>query len=69
MFFLPGYSPELNPDEYLNNDLKTNAVGRQRAATKPELIAHVEVYLRDTQRRPNIVKKYFHAEPVRYAAG
>jgi len=69
MFFLPGYSPELNPDEYLNNDVKTNAVGRQRAATKPELIANVESYLRDTQRRRNLVKRYFHPEPVRYAAG
>jgi transposase len=69
MFFLPGYSPELNPDEYLNNDVKTNAVGRQRAATKPELIANVEAYLRDTQRRPNIVRSYFRAEDVQYAAG
>jgi len=68
VFFLPGYSPELNPDEYLNNDVKTNAVGRQRAATQPELISNLEQYLRDTQRRPNIVKKYFHAEPVQYAA-
>ena len=69
VFFLPGYSPELNPDEYLNNDVKTNAVGRQRAATKPELMANVQMYLRDTQRRPNIVRSYFQAEPVRYAAG
>lgn len=69
MFFLPGYSPELNPDEYLNNDVKTNAVGRRRAATKPELIANVEAYLRDTQRRPNIVRSYFRAEEVQYAAG
>jgi len=23
VFFLPAYSPELNPDEYLNRDLKT----------------------------------------------
>jgi transposase len=68
VFFLPGYSPELNPDEYLNNDVKTNAVGRQRAATQPELIGNLQQYLRDTQRRPNIVKKYFHAEPVQYAA-
>jgi transposase len=68
VFFLPGYSPELNPDEYLNNDVKTNAVGRQRAATQPELISNLEQHLRDTQRRPNIVKKYFHAEPVQYAA-
>jgi transposase len=68
MFYLPGYSPELNPDEYLNNDVKTNAVGRQRAATKPELIANVESYLRDTQRRRTLVQRYFHPEPVRYAA-
>lgn len=69
MFFLPGYSPELNPDEYLNNDVKTNAIGRRRAATKPELIANVEAYLRDTQRRPHIVRSYFRAEHVQYAAG
>jgi len=30
MFFLPGYSPQLNPDELLNQDVKTNAVGRNR---------------------------------------
>ena len=69
LFFLPGYSPELNPDEYLNNDVKTNAVGRQRPASKPALIANLEAYLRDTQRRPNIVKSYFQAKPVQYAAG
>lgn len=69
LFFLPGYSPELNPDEYLNNDVKTNAVGRQRPATKPELIANLQEYLRDTQRRPNIIRNYFRAEPVQYAAG
>jgi transposase len=69
MFFLPGYSPELNPDEYLNNDVKANAIGRQRPVDKPELIANLEAYLRDTQRRPKIVKSYFQAEPVQYAAG
>ena len=29
IFFLPPYSPELNPDERVWNDLKNNAVGRQ----------------------------------------
>ena len=47
--------------------MKSNAVGRQRAADEFELMANVETYLRATQRRPNIVKNYFHAEPVRYA--
>ena len=67
VFFLPAYSPELNPDEYLNNDVKSNAVGRRRASDPYELAANVEAYLRDTQRRPEIVRNYFHAESVRYA--
>jgi transposase len=29
LFFLPPYSPELNPDERVWNDLKNNVVGRQ----------------------------------------
>jgi transposase len=28
LFFIPSYSPDLNPDEILNHDLKANAVGR-----------------------------------------
>jgi len=68
LFFLPGYSPELNPDEYLNQDVKSNAVGRRRAGTRPELMKNVRGYLRRRQRQPHLVKKYFHHEHVRYAA-
>ena len=68
MFFLPGYSPELNPDELLNQDVKANAVGRQRPSDQPEMIANVRSYLRSTQRRPDIVRAYFEEEHVRYAA-
>lgn len=69
LFLLPGYSPELNPDELLNQDVKSNALGRRRPANQTEMIAGVRSYLRSTQRQPEIVNKYFHAEPVRYAAG
>jgi transposase len=68
LFFLPGYSPELNPDEYLNQDVKSNAVGRQRAATQSEMMLNMRGYLRSTQRMPDIVRNYFRAKPVRYAA-
>ena len=68
MFFLPGYSPELNPDEYLNNDVKSNAVGRQRPGDRSEMIAQVRSYLRQTQGRPEIVRNYFNHEDVAYAA-
>ncbi len=68
MFLLPGYSPELNPDEYLNNDVKSNAVGRQRPADQSEMIVQVRSYLRQTQGRPEIVRNYFEHEDVIYAA-
>ena len=67
LFFLPGYSPELNPDEMLNNDVKSNALGRRRAKNQPELITNTRGYLRSRQRQPHIVKKYFQEEHVRYA--
>jgi transposase len=68
MFFLPGYSPELNPDEMLNQDVKTNAVGRKRPHVLSEMISNVRRFLRSRQRQPNRVKKYFQEKHVQYAA-
>lgn len=68
LFFLPGYSPELTPDEYLNNDVKANGVGRKRPHTEREMIHNVRGYLRRTQREPKKVRRYFHHPDVRYAA-
>lgn len=68
LFFLPGYSPDLNPDELLNQDVKTNAVGRQRPRDKGELMGNVRRYLWSTQRRPQKVRSYFRHPSVRYAA-
>lgn len=68
MFYLPGYSPELNPDELLNQDVKSNAVGRRRPPNKAELIGSVRGYLRSTQKMPHVVKSFFQERHVRYAA-
>jgi transposase len=67
MYFLPPYSPELNPDELLNQDVKTNAVGRRRAVDQGDLMANVRGYLRSTQKMPHLVRSYFQEEHVRYA--
>ena len=67
MYFLPPYSPDLNPDEMLNNDVKANAVGKRRPKNQGEMMEDVRGYLRDTQRNPEIVKNYFHTPTVRYA--
>jgi len=68
LFFLPGYSPELNPDEMLNQDVKSNAVGRRRARNQPELVANTRSYLRSRQRQPHVIRRYFHEGHVRYAS-
>jgi len=68
LFFLPGYSPALNPDEFLNNDVKSNALGRRRPREATELVTSVRSYLRSTQRQPAIVQSYFQAPSVQYAA-
>ncbi len=68
VFFLPAYSPELNPDEILNQDVKSNAVGRKRAYSRDQLIKNVRSYLRNRQRKPYIVKNYFKEKHVQYAS-
>ncbi len=68
LFILPAYSPELNPDELLNQDIKTNAVRKKRAANKTELKKNLLGYLRGRQKRPDLVRRYFHHKHVRYAA-
>ena len=68
LFYLPSYSPELNPDELLNQDVKSNAVGRKRAKSLTELKNNITRYLFGTQRCPDIVKSYFLKSEVSYAA-
>ena len=68
LYVLPAYSPELNPDELLNQDVKTNAVRKKRAANKNELKKNLVGYLRGRQKRPDLVRRYFEAKHVRYAA-
>jgi transposase len=68
IFFLPAYRPDLNPDEFLNHDTKANAVGRQRPKHRRALMAKVRTHLRHRQQEPDIVRRFFHAPSVRYAA-
>ncbi|MHB8694025.1 MAG: transposase [Solirubrobacteraceae bacterium] len=68
LYFLPPYSPELNPDEMLNQDVKTNALGRKRPRDQKELIANTRSHLRRRQKQPRIVANFFNEKHVRYAA-
>jgi transposase len=67
LFFLPAYSPELNPDELLNNAAKAGVSNKVRAKDQKELQAALRSYLRSTQRRPEQVKSFFKGKHVLYA--
>ncbi|MEU4806324.1 IS630 family transposase [Actinosynnema sp. NPDC023587] len=66
LHLMPGYSPELNPDELLNADLKRN-VNASRARNVDRLAHETRRFLRRRQRQPHLVLSYFRAPHVRYA--
>ena len=68
VFFLPSYSPELNPDEFMNGDLKTKMSASEPARNGEHLRKKVVSHLRSIQNQPQRVRSYFKAKPVAYAA-
>jgi len=68
VFYLPSYSPELNPDEYLNCDLKAGVHGGKPARDKKQLKKKVVSHMRMLQKKPGRVAKYFEYQKIRYAA-
>ena len=68
VFYLPAYSPELNPDEYLNCDLKSGVHSKRPARSKKQLKAKVLSHMRMLQKQPARVMKYFRHPKISYAA-
>lgn len=68
VFYLPSYSPELNPDEMANADIKQAVTKLAPARTKLQLVKATARHLRSVQRQPERIRKYFQHAPVRYAA-
>lgn len=68
LFFLPSYSPELNPDEYLNCDLKAGVHSGAPARSKSQLKSKAVSHLRMLQKSPRRVTKYFKHQKIAYAA-
>jgi transposase len=68
VFYLPSYSPELNPDEMANADLKQTVTKQAPARTKLQLVKATARHLRSVQKQPARIQSYFQHDPVRYAA-
>lgn len=67
-FYLPSYSPELNPDEMANADIKQAVATQAPARTRLQLVKATTRHLRSVQNKPERICRYFEHEPVRYAA-
>ncbi len=67
IYLLPAYSPELNPDEYLNQDIKQYS-RKRRPVNQAELVVNLRSYLKSNQKKPDKIKNFFKAEKVKYAA-
>lgn len=68
IFFLPGYSPELNPDEQVWNHVKNHGVGRASIPSREDLHRRVTRRLHSLQRQPRLVRSFFELPDTRYAA-
>jgi transposase len=68
VFYLPSYSPEINPDEYLNCDLKAGVHSRPPTRAKGDLKRKTITHLRRVQKLPERVKSYFQHPKIAYAA-
>lgn len=68
VFYLPSYSPELNPDEMLNADLKAHVTRRAAARTRQRLRQLAISHLRHLQRSPERVRSFFGHRTVNYAS-
>ena len=68
LFILPGYSPERNPDELLNQELKATVFRHKRPKNRNELKALLRKRLYEIQKNPQKIQSYFKAKLTAYAA-
>ena len=68
VFYLPSYSPELNPEERLNADLKHVIRSKVPVRTKAKLPAAALDHMTALQTKPERIKSFFQDPFVKYAA-
>jgi transposase len=68
IFFLPPYSPDLNPDELVWNHLKTNTVGRSIVTDKKDFKRQVKKSMKSLQCNKEKIRSFFQKKSLKYAA-
>jgi transposase len=68
LFYLPRYSPEMNPVEYLNNDIKETVNAEGLTDSKDILRSRMQAFMRKLFHLPEHVISYFLHPSVQYAS-
>jgi transposase len=68
LFYLPPYSPDLNPDEHVNSDVKYGVGSKTPKRTKEGLRAAAEEHMNMLRKTPRRIKRYFLDPAIAYAA-
>ena len=66
LHFLPGYAPELNPDELVWSHMKRTGVARAPLRRGEKLQAKIEAQLSAIKRMPQLIRSFFKAPSVSY---
>ena len=66
LHFLPGYAPELNPDELVWSHIKRTGTARRPLQQGEELVGRIDQQLADVLDDPKLVRSFFEAPSVAY---
>ena len=66
LHYLPGYAPELNPDELVWSHMKRTGVARTPLRRGEKLQEKIELQLAAIKRLPRLVRSFFQAPSVAY---
>lgn len=67
LYFIPPYAPDLNPDEFVWNYIKSNGLSRKPLKKNESLKARVKTDLAAIKRKPALVRSFFLAKSVAYS--
>lgn len=68
IYFLPKRAPELNPDEQVWNEIKTNHIGKQPVKGKKDLKKRLYSVLGSLQKNTKRILSFFQLPDTKYAA-
>lgn len=66
VFYTPAYSPEINPDEYLNHILKQNIHSGDIPHTQKQIQSKTEKFMGELQEQPERVANLFHHKQLAF---